>query len=1459
MKKFSKILCAVLFVALIVSTVAVIVSADTPTPTMTVTPTTNASADVAAMLEVTKSLADGNLASSLAWVASQGSSNPNDLMSSYIVDTGSDKFVGLYAPATKSGIHMQYTMTVPESGMTPITNQHFYVIELDLTTQSTLPDGAAIAIVNRNSEGKGTDMMGVAVQLSKFVGNISAGEWKHVTIIGQIDLVLGEDDKPIEAESINHQYIFVDGAYVDTQKGAVNYNAVMSGTTPEKYNGTGLYAQGIKVEVSHTSTVNAGDSIMFDNLYRKDMTKAEAEANGLAAIVAAKGDLTAWSGYPESAKSGEKLPAFVKIDGVEYNNAVAAGAILTGADSHNVEFIGENIASLPINSDATVKTNGFNVQYGVVGGATVKETAPGVFEVRTPNVVNSPVTDSTKSSIIPVIKYNAADNLLASISQLRFYSESNPKHFVQQYITTVKGDDKAYVSHVITDNVTITPDNVTDFDYENADNGAAKQIHVHTNYEIGVGNKGGYSIAASGTRTEQYVVYEWDMYTATEMPYGMYIGNTFRNASNQNKSGASLYLDDYHGNADIKSKIPAGEWFHITMVGNLETNAMYFYINNELVYTQVNGIANGIGELNGGGTLWGIRINLYYKTTMKGGTVSHEAGEMFATDNFYGRVFTAETAGNLASYAGAASLAGWDKNVYNASYGAANYPKLAPVAEFDGETSYSLPAIEHALKGRGVHALNLIADLPGVLDVNADVVVKTNGYDFVQGVNFRAPEGTIVTVDGDTVSIDVPFLDNLSYTTFNSATKGSLGLAVSNVAGNIVDAAGTWVPNNAVGSDPLLIFKQAENENGDKYLTVFPSDLVIGGNYDKNPYGYFENYNIKDDSNRMDANSYYVIDIDVYTESEWITGITIAPTIRNVPNTNQGFPFGSPVTISDLLEVGGGWRHITYVGDMGANKAYVFVDGVYVTTLDHAWEVGKGNTPEQGLYATGFRLDLPVGKPIEADQMMGFRGISERVYKTNEAAGDIAAAIAAGNLSGWANNIVGYQGEATAIVEIDGVEYSDVVSASAALATGGTHNVEFLHDFLGEITTSDAATLTAHGYGELKINAKLAQLDDGVYVAQDLVKQGNQYIKLDASNVADYAVPAYWYESADADEATEVIYFPVGSTVSYLTHNIYIPNNFIVNGILYNGGWCDGNLADDVFVTEWPTITADDVTAGTELYYYIHSTEEATDITIKGDMKYNLSLYADFDVNVFVKDANGEYTIDGATYTKYTKGIAANNLASDLTFDIEFVVDGVTYTERVTVNVLDYAETVLNKADVSHQMKRVMIAALDYANEAYAFVSGNTNAQIEAILNNPAYAEYAVEPNTEYGPANEYDLSALISAVQLQLDSNVAFVLKVANGFTGEITISYNDYKDQIWTKTYTVEEGQQYIVLDDLKVYNLDAIFNISGNGISGQYNLGQYIKYLVENNIDADFAEALFTYAKVAQSYKAALAAAQ
>ena len=385
MKKFSKILCAVLLVALIVSTVAIIVSADTPTPTMTVTSTTTASADVAAMLEATKSTADGNLNLKLAWAASGNSTNPNDLMKSYIVDTGSDKFVGLYAPASKSGIHMQYTMSAPTAEMTKFTNQHFYVVELDVATQSTFPTGATVSITHRRVTGDKTDMMANQVSITKYSGSFTAGTWKHITIVGQIDIAFDADGNVVVADSINHQHVFVDGVYVGTQVGAYNSAQLTNGVTPESYDeGKGLYAQGFKVDVSGSAGVNAGESMLFDNFYRRDMTKAEAEANGLATIVAAKGDISTWGGYPESSKSGQKLPAFVKVDGVEYNNATLASAVLVGNDAHEIEFLGENIANLSISTEATVKTNGFNASFTAPNGAKIVETAPGVYKITPP-------------------------------------------------------------------------------------------------------------------------------------------------------------------------------------------------------------------------------------------------------------------------------------------------------------------------------------------------------------------------------------------------------------------------------------------------------------------------------------------------------------------------------------------------------------------------------------------------------------------------------------------------------------------------------------------------------------------------------------------------------------------------------------------------------------------------------------------------------------------------------------------------------------------------------------------------------------------------------------------------------------------------------------------------------------------------------------------------------------------
>ena len=1421
MKKLSKILCAVLMLALICTSLAFLVSADNTPDTVEKT------TEYVYINAATVSTIEGNALSPTGggnFIQYQQRTDPNgdgkyndgaaidgkNQLDAWIVTpNGEDPYVTFWAGEFQNG-GSQWNLQNTYSNNGPIlTMDSYYVVDLDIATASELITSIAISLPNRNVTGEwassGGFPFGTNVEIKNYVPDLGA-EWTHFTVVCSM--------------KTNKQHIFVNGEYLGTTDGLA-YNA--SQVDPNQ----DLRANGLKIEVAYEDSVNnskkifKNESISFDNVARRDIVDAEGIAVLDAIFAAETPDITAWAGYPTNIRTGS-LPAYVEIDGVQYNDLGAVAEILSGNTStpKQVKLL-NNFPVLWVSCDAVIDMNGYSCEiYSPEGstettdGNTVTVDAPYLAtQTDTKNGDFNAWIDATRPAGTN-LTWSSANNNLNSANGLHTYiSETmNGDKFV--IVKSLGGvDDKS--------NTYVGLQNPTDITY----NGGAAQ----------------------------YMVYDLDAALLTNDAYAM--------MTIARKNGSGMWgAANPSFNRMLNNQI--GKFYHLTIVVDIANNDIYTYANNTLTYfSETNGFTgddNFVSFATGesGWNFNGLRIG------------SNATGGL-AFDNIQYRHITGDAAVALKTALSDKDITDWSANVYNASY---VLPKFGEVAFIGEDAYYTADELSAALVGNDPIAVTIARPSADPITVNCNAVIETNGFD----VNLVLGEGVTKVVEGTKVITTAPYqlsasfekhtpnapddkgeqgMNNTSATAIKGYYNASVeeGLTPGSFSMWKMNDFDIYTVNGAGDNDTFIAFNPNHNGPAAKdiqFTQQFNEVMMTNGT------------------------SIYVVDIDIASDTAFPESMYLSAVLR-FADGKGGTPFSRSMHLNEITVADGNWHHITMVGDMQNNQLYIFDNGVLVGTWGGEGYQGAFNNADTYEGGTGSSTNLKfqavkVSNGLNANnsawnlstnQSLYVDGVSARVYSNNVAAGDIMAAVATGDLTNWSRNVTGRAGTALPkIITIDGVGYSSVMTAEAALTGDGESTVILDRDIWGKITVNKTVTVqdNDHDFNTLTIDPKVAVIDGNV-VAGHMIQQGNQYIKLNAENVADYTVPVYWYESADADDATEVIYFPVGTTVGYIGNKITVPQNLIINGVLYTGGWCDGSLADDVYVTEWPTITADDVAGGTELYYYILNEEVATDITIKGDMKYNLSLYADFDVNVFVKDANGEYTIDGVKYTKYTKGIAANNLASDLTFDIQFVVDGVTYTERVTVNVLDYAETVLNKADVSDLMKKVMISALDYANEAYAFVSGNTNAQIEAILNNPAYAEYVVEANTEYGPANEYDLSGLISAVQLKIDSNVAFVLKVANGFTGEITISYNDYKGQAWTNTYTVEEGQQYIVLDDLKVYNLDAIFTISGNGISGQYNLGQYIKALVENNIDADFAEALFTYAKVAQSYKAALAAAQ
>ncbi|MBQ8371436.1 MAG: hypothetical protein IJX38_00650, partial [Clostridia bacterium] len=1170
MNSLRKILCVVLVIAMLMTGIVFVVGADeavaSTEPTVTSTPYSSGTDTFNA-----SNWADAsNQLVGLSWTSSGTYSNPEEVVNAHIVTEAgsSDSYVALVSKGDSKGTHVQYLVTAgATSNWVKMSNQHYYVIELDIATQSTLHTNLQVTPVHRKSDGTDTSMFGTSVKFSKYVSELD-GDWAHVSIVGRVDV----------SENVNKQYIYVNGVLAGEQNGAVNADNFTGGVTPENFDsGNGLYVQGIRIEIPGASDIFADQSAMLDNISRRDYSAADATANGLAEIVAAgnSGDLSEWSGYNASNRAGTSLADIATVDGVKYNNSNDISNVLFGNGTHEVSILGNNVAPITVACDATIKTNGYSPVLAYLDGATVNE-ADGVITVDAPYVV--PVTHTPMSSnsaaytseTLAAIKYPAEDNLFYSVTSQYLDAVSNAapnaNTHMQQYVTSIHGVDNTYATYMVTRDITLDM-----IDH-----------HTHTNYEVRETDgslawaalKSG-SLAADGTDTRQYVVFEWDMYTESTMPYAMYIGITTRNSAGSNKGGTSFYLDNYQTDVNIQSQLPVGEWYHMTLVGDVQTNTLYVYINNKYVFTRTNGITNDKTILEDGtARLYGPRLNIASSPLdtvyARSGSYKQTAGASFSTDNYYARRLTGSEAGNLASLIGADDISNWSENVYNDEYVETYMPKAIAAVNVDGTDYTSVANASAALLGNSTKNVQILRSVSGLV-IGCNAVIETNGIEFVEGTNYTVVEGATQSWNGTVLTVKVPYQPNASYTELTGAGGSLKGVVDATVSGNILaSAAGSiMIPNNGDNSKLVadddaqrLIPYLVNTADGDSYYMIVPDESTYYGEYTENPYIYIENYSIKDDSNKLSANGYYVIDLDVYTESNYITNISIAPTNRNTP-TGSGFPFGDGFTIGNFAANDDGWVHLTYVGDVSANKSHVYVDGVYAGTTGVAVRSGY-NTIEDGVYAVGFRINLPAKQNVLPGQMIAFRGATERVFASDEAAGGLAAAIEAGSLAGWSGNIAGYQGKAPAIATVDGVEYNNTTSASEALAGTDATEVEFTRSFQGTVTVDAPVSITTHGFGNIDVVQSTTSYGEG---DEKVTIVGSYIVSTDADG--NYDVVAITPDNADSnaslitwiiDEEAGIydnVYYVYGQNIEYLGDNAIIANgNYIAGGNLTTfNGW----------------------------------------------------------------------------------------------------------------------------------------------------------------------------------------------------------------------------------------------------------------------------------------------------------------
>lgn len=637
------------------------------------------------------------------WVQYQQKSDPNGdgiytdgtalattMLDAYVVkDAGSDDaYVVFNAGEFQDGMSFQNVQnTYAASNSVYLTNNSYYVVELDVATASDTVENIALSLCNRDSNLSGFPF-GSNVDIKQFVD--LTGDWVHFTVIGDI--------------KTNKLHVFVNGHYVTTTGYA--YNTSVTGTkTPEEY---GLRANGMKIEVKYSATADnpykilKNQSIAFDNVARRDFTDAASIAELDAILTSADKDLTKWSKYPTKTRVGTSLPDVVEIDGVGYNNLNAAAKALETSPTKVVKFLSDSATAFIPECECTIIKNGFNPKIWLPKGAYMSESN-GVITVTGAFKPLSSISDNGSTYYaLEAVRVKDASNVLNTISVSGIQTEKADNSLISYIVTELENGNKYWAIH---------------------NNGASGPHFLNFLYNQSITYK---------PDIDQYLVYDFDLAILGPYDSGYVLHSIARNSGSL-CGGTSFKI------ADMSSHFPIGKMVHVTMVYDLNANKSFLYVNNTLAVSSTTGVMNAATY-----TSWKAGTASVKQEGIRLQNISANQ----AIDNVSVRYITGDS--SLKSALGS-SLSAWTDAVYSSSYAfPVMHPAATVNGEkiyFEDDITSK---IEEPLGGDAYHQIEILRELDAPLYVNCNAVIETHDLCTVSTPKNMetVKEGTVVTVSG---------------------------------------------------------------------------------------------------------------------------------------------------------------------------------------------------------------------------------------------------------------------------------------------------------------------------------------------------------------------------------------------------------------------------------------------------------------------------------------------------------------------------------------------------------------------------------------------------------------------------------------------------------------------------------------------------------------------------------------
>ncbi len=994
MKRLSKILCAVLVLAVLCSSIVFLVGAEGVTPTATVEDITGNPASINSEIVL-----DATVPSFAQFEGDYTISK---------VTAGDNTYLQMTALKDgKLGQNFQFQIFEPSAAVTAYdaSKSEYGIYEFDIASEGELADMFVRSNVRKYFDEGKTDADGNPELSQTYTAGAVAVKFR--------DLGLEPDTFYhivfVQDYMLNKYHVFVNG--VQKTEGKLfsdeDHALWVDGNDPTKCIGI---RSGIKIESDTTNISSIKNStLLLDNLRsRLVILDGPADVAELAN-----------ENYSD-AYALPVIPDIAKVNGNVYNSLSELNAVLSYGVEKNVELLRNTTTGVVINCPAKLTTNTFNFT-----------TGDAVTNVVDNNDGTHTIYANFRGSLTYVEddNYQKADtrldipgNLLdANIRQNKF--DTDGTHFTKYYADYV-GSSSPFHAVVVNRNF-LYEDGTYATNPNNAFFSGDVATADYATFNVGEG--------ASG-----YYVFDLDLATYGDILPLLDIDFVVRNNdATTNDSGESNnnHSDAHPGGLVVDSFVNNLEaWNHLTFVGDIAANKVYVYANGKLVSSSTEAYsATKVAAV--GGTevvVKGFRIEVGRNfNTGYGNKQVRTIGENFLFDNGAIRFYdNAESANGLAEAIANDDITSWAN--YTNGRGGELLPELITI---NGETYRNANLANRVLTNNEPVTAELVNHTFTPLKVHANGTINTNGFENA----FVALEGCTFTQEGNIIKSTAPFIasDAGVYTSADFSTNSAKQVAPAGyIHGGAVALASTEEFSAHVGT-----------YNGNKYykLTAIKDGGVAGhvqwiwnsaetsDTVDTKGFAYVEG-----------LDQYAVMEFDIATETQFIS-FDIVPNIR-VEGGGSGTDFAAGregyVVMSDFDVPVGEFVHLTLVYDMTNNQSTYFINDKIVaqhkTIVDTAHENWKnGTTPV--LFA-GFKFQMhssykqnnQAATPLVNGATTYLDNANSHIIKGGD--GTLAEAIANGDLSRWS----GYADkpalpELPVLATVDGVPYSGKTALEAAI------------------------------------------------------------------------------------------------------------------------------------------------------------------------------------------------------------------------------------------------------------------------------------------------------------------------------------------------------------------------------------------------------------------------------------------